>query len=157
MQPLLQTESRSSLSVLKSSKRRITSKTKRQESISSSQDGELHSDSSQWEKSSAVSRPKIDVKYVMWLMFKTHRLHDRLSFFCRILEKVKCLEQTLKQNSDRIIKLQQSLETVAKMQRERDKALHQKYGGVFHTETLIIIAIISVLQLILVYIFFRKG
>ncbi|KAL0276216.1 UNVERIFIED_CONTAM: hypothetical protein PYX00_003829 [Menopon gallinae] len=136
VQPLLQTESRSSLSVLKSSKRRITSKTKRQESISSSQDGELHSDSSQWEKSSAVSRPKIDVK---------------------ILEKVKCVEQTLKQNSDRIVKLQQSLETVAKMQREREKALQQKYGGVFHTETLIIIAIISVLQLILVYIFFKKG
>ncbi|KAK6640821.1 hypothetical protein RUM44_012518 [Polyplax serrata] len=136
VQPLLQTESRSSLSVLKSSKRRMTTKTKRQESISSSQDGELHSDSSQWGHTGTSVRHKIDD---------------------RVMEKIKGIEQILKINSDRVLKLQQNLETLGKMQRERDKISKKYLTTVWNVETLCAIAILSALQFLMMWFFMRKG
>jgi len=63
IQPLLKTEARASLSVLKSSKRRITSAPKRHDSVSSSQDA--HSDSSQWEGGAAnCSRRNVRLQQV---------------------------------------------------------------------------------------------
>lgn len=67
------------------------------------------------------------------------------------------MEQALQINSERLQKLQTSLEQMARAQRERD-ARQAPRGGIsmLHAETFLVIAIISMVQLLLVWIFARQ-
>lgn len=75
----------------------------------------------------------------------------------RLMEKVKGIEEVLKINSERLQKLQHSLELVAKAQRERDKELQKKFGSGMKPETLYAIAILSLVQILLFWLFFKRG
>lgn len=60
-------------------------------------------------------------------------------------------------NCERLQKLQSSLELMARTQREREKVVHRSRGlSSFQIETFLVIAIISLFQLLLVWIFFKR-
>lgn len=73
------------------------------------------------------------------------------------MEKIRGIEQILKINSDRVLKLQQNLETLGKMQRERDKISKKYLTTVWNVETLCAIAILSALQFVMIWFFMKKG
>lgn len=84
-------------------------------------------------------------------------VHLIFSFSSRIVERLRQIEQTMQINCERLTKLQSSLELMARTQREREKVVHHSRGlASFHIETFLVIAIISLFQLLLVWVFFKR-
>ncbi|XP_069687783.1 oxysterol-binding protein-related protein 8 isoform X3 [Periplaneta americana] len=139
--PLLQTESRSSISALKSSKHHLSSKVatvERQDSASSSPDGEFHSDSSQSEENESRSRSHVCC-----------RTNSRLN------ESVANLEATLKDHGDKLMRIQRGLEHLAKVQREKGaEKIVSSFS--FSHELVLTVVMVVVLQSLLTWLFCRK-
>lgn len=66
------------------------------------------------------------------------------------------MEQILKINSDRLLKLQQNMETLGKMQRERDKISQKNTVTIWNVETLCAIGVLWVVQFAVMWLFFKK-
>ncbi|GFG28685.1 hypothetical protein Cfor_05970 [Coptotermes formosanus] len=136
--PLLQTESRSSISARKSSKLHLSTKVttvERHDSASSSPEGEFHSDSSQSENES----------------------HSRSHTCCRtnsrLAETVSGLEKTLQDHGEKLGRIQRGLEHLAKVQREKgaEKQLVSNFG--FSHELVLTVVAVAVLQSLFVWLF----
>ncbi|XP_033608747.1 oxysterol-binding protein-related protein 8 isoform X2 [Cryptotermes secundus] len=139
--PQTVTESRSSISALKSSKHHLSSKVatvERQDSASSSPDGEFHSDSSQSENES----------------------HSRSHTCCRtnsrLIEAVSGLENTLQDQGEKLGRIQRGLEHLAKVQREisAEKQSAPSFG--LSQELVLTVVMVVVLQSILTWLFCHK-
>ncbi|PSN56564.1 Oxysterol-binding protein-related protein 8 [Blattella germanica] len=127
--PLLQTESRSSISALKSSKHHLASKVmpvERQDSASSSPDGEFHSDSSQSIENESRSRTF------------TCRTHPRLT------ESITRLEAAVKENGEKLNRIHKGLEHLAKVQREKgaEKSFVSSFGLSFTQELVLTVVLV---------------
>ena len=70
---------------------------------------------------------------------------------------MKGLEQVLKMNSDKLMKIQQNMETLGKMQRERDRKLLNRPPSLFNMEILWALALISAFQLVAMWFLLKKG
>jgi hypothetical protein len=136
--PQTVTESRSSISARKSSKLHLSAKVttvERQDSASSSPDGEFHSDSSQSENESRS------------------RSHTCCRTNSRLAETISDLEKTLQDHGEKLGRIQRGLEHLAKVQREKgaEKQLVSSFG-VSH-ELVVTVVAVAVFQTLLVWLF----
>ncbi|XP_066999126.1 oxysterol-binding protein-related protein 8 isoform X2 [Anabrus simplex] len=139
--PLLQTDSRSSITVLKTSKHQLASKATtvdQQNSGSSSPDGEFHSDSSRSEE----NRP---------------RVHSCYSSNFRLSEALIGMEKVLQDHSDKLGRIQRGLEHLAKVQRETSFSRQTLPGLGIGVDLAAIAVLVVVAQVFLHILFCRKD
>nr|CAD7432463.1 unnamed protein product [Timema monikensis] len=130
-----QSNTRSSVSLIKSSKLQLSGKGPR-DSESSSPEVEFHSDSSQSEGNADSAQ-----------------LHRRLVTDPRMLEKLDGLEKCLQAQTEKLDKLQRGMEQMAKFQRERVQPSAVRFGALY--ESVMVVLVVLALQYFLSFIFAR--
>nr|CAD7571408.1 unnamed protein product [Timema californicum] len=130
-----QSNTRSSVSLIKSSKLQLTGKGPR-DSESSSPEVEFHSDSSQSERNADSAQ-----------------LHRRLVTDPRMLEKLDDLEKCLQAQTEKLDKLQRGMEQMAKFQRERVQPSVVRFGAPY--ESVMVVLVVLTLQYFLSFLFAR--
>nr|CAD7200246.1 unnamed protein product [Timema douglasi] len=130
-----QSNTRSSISLIKSSKLQLTGKGPR-DSESSSPEVEFHSDSSQSEGNADNAQ-----------------LHRRLVTDPRMLEKLDDLEKCLQAQTEKLDKLQRGMEQMAKFQRERVQPSVVRFGAPY--ESVMVVLVVLALQYFLSFLFAR--
>nr|CAD7460492.1 unnamed protein product [Timema tahoe] len=128
-----QSNTRSSVSLIKSSKLQLAGKGPR-DSESSSPEVEFHSDSSQSEGNADSAQR-----------------HRRLVTDPRMLEKLDNLEKCLQAQTDKLDKLQRGMEQMAKFQRERVHPSVVRFGAPY--ESVMVVLVVLALQYLLSFLF----
>ncbi|KAK7871635.1 hypothetical protein R5R35_001821 [Gryllus longicercus] len=136
-------DSRSSITVIKTSKHQITTKVQaveRQNSGSSSPDGEFHSDSSHSDRGRS----------------RAQHVCLSSSFSNKLAESVAMMEKTLQDHSEKLNRIQRGLEHVAKVQRERPANTAVLPGLTSSMDVLLTMGVMIVLQVIIGYFFYYR-
>ncbi|GLH15638.1 uncharacterized protein GBIM_20046 [Gryllus bimaculatus] len=143
MVPRHAADSRSSITVIKTSKHQITTKVQaveRQNSGSSSPDGEFHSDSSHSDRDRS----------------RAQHVCLSSSFSNKLAESVAMMEKTLQDHSEKLNRIQRGLEHVAKVQRERPANTAVLPGLTSSMDVLLTMGVMIVLQVIIGYFFYYR-